>query len=62
MVDDNATNRRILEETLKHWGLQPTCVDGGAAALAVLAAAEAAGEAFPLILTDQQMPEWTVLR
>ena len=25
MVDDNATNRRILEEVLQNWGLKPDC-------------------------------------
>ena len=57
VVDDNATNRRILEETLRGWGMRPTAVDGGAAALAELKRATAAGEAYPLVLLDAQMPE-----
>jgi two-component system sensor histidine kinase/response regulator len=57
VVDDNATNRRILEETLRRWGLMPICVDGGAGALAALSATKATGESFHLILTDEQMPE-----
>jgi len=57
VVDDNATNRRILEETLRAWGMRPTVVDGGAAALAELKRATAAGEAYPLVLLDAQMPE-----
>src|SRR6185503_9901627 len=33
VVDDNATNRRILEEMLKSWHLQPFVTDGGIGAL-----------------------------
>jgi two-component system sensor histidine kinase/response regulator len=57
VVDDNATNRRILEETLLGWGLQPTVVDGGVAALHALEHAAAEGEPFPLALVDFQMPD-----
>jgi signal transduction histidine kinase/CheY-like chemotaxis protein len=57
IVDDNLTNRRILEEVLAGWGLRPKAVDGGAAALAVLEEAAAAGEPYPLILLDGHMPE-----
>ena len=56
VVDDNATNRRILEETLRAWGMRPTVVDGAAAALAELRRATEAGEAYPLVLLDAQMP------
>ena len=34
VVDDNATNRRILREMLTHWGMQPTVVDPAPTALA----------------------------
>ena len=36
VVDDNATNRLVLCETLQSWGIKPTSVDSGAAALALL--------------------------
>jgi PAS domain S-box-containing protein len=57
VVDDNATNRRILEEMLAHWGLRPTAVDGGREALAALERAHQAGQPFRLVLLDARMPE-----
>ncbi|MFY9584917.1 MAG: MHYT domain-containing protein [Candidatus Acidiferrales bacterium] len=56
VVDDNATNRLILEEMLKSWRMRPTSVEGGHEALAVLEQARTAGRTFPLILLDAQMP------
>jgi PAS domain S-box-containing protein len=57
VVDDNATNRRILEEMLDRWGMRPTLARGGAEALALLEHAATAGTAFPLVLLDAHMPE-----
>ena len=57
VVDDNATNRRILVELLSHWQMQPVAVANGAAALAALYQARAAGTPFPLVLLDAHMPE-----
>jgi two-component system sensor histidine kinase/response regulator len=57
VVDDNATNRRILEEILTGWGMRPTLVDGGLAAIGALDRALAAGNPFPLALIDFQMPD-----
>ena len=56
VVDDNATNRRILEEMLLRWGMRPTSVPSGPAALAALKAASEEGEPFPLTLLDVNMP------
>ncbi|MBV9122500.1 MAG: response regulator [Planctomycetes bacterium] len=56
VVDDNATNRRILEELLSNWGLKPTVVDGGPAALAALERAHQTRTPFGLVLLDGQMP------
>jgi len=39
IVDDNATNRRILEECLRNWRMRPTAVADGRTALAALAQA-----------------------
>jgi PAS domain S-box-containing protein len=57
VVDDNATNRRILEEVLTNWGMRPTAVDGARAALAAMERARAVAEPFALVLTDGMMPE-----
>jgi signal transduction histidine kinase/CheY-like chemotaxis protein len=56
VVDDNATNCRILHEMLRHLQLQPTIVNDGYAALATLEQARATGTPFPLVLLDAQMP------
>jgi len=57
IVDDNATNRRMLERTLDRWKMRPTSVEGGAAALKSLHEARVAGRPFRLILLDAMMPE-----
>ena len=57
VVDDNATNRRILQEMLGNWGMEPTVVEGGREALAALEQARAAGKPFSLVLLDAMMPE-----
>jgi PAS domain S-box-containing protein len=57
VVDDNATNRRILDDILRGWGMEPTVVDGGAAALHALENGIAKGKPFPLALIDFQMPD-----
>ncbi len=36
IVDDKATNRRILEQLTKKWGMAPTLLDGGAAVVALV--------------------------
>ena len=56
VVDDNATNRRILEEILRNWRMKPTSVENGREALALMEKANAEGKSFPLILLDAQMP------
>jgi two-component system sensor histidine kinase/response regulator len=56
VVDDNATNRRILEEQLTNWGMRPTLVDSGTAALAELQKAADAHTPFPLVILDAHMP------
>ena len=57
IVDDNATNRRILEEMLTNWRMKPVSVDSARAALAALTEAARADEPFRLVLSDALMPE-----
>jgi len=57
VVDDNATNRVILEEILLNWHMKPTSVDSGLGAMTALVQAAGAGNAFPLVLLDAMMPE-----
>ena len=57
IVDDNATNRRILEEVFMNWRMHPLAVDGGAAALAELERASRANRSFAVVLLDGHMPD-----
>ena len=56
VVDDNRTNRRILEGMLRRWEMKSGSVEGGEEALAELSAARAAGDGYGLIVTDMHMP------
>jgi len=53
IVDDNATNRRILTGFANGWGMSARAAASGAEALACLAA----GEEFDAAVLDLQMPE-----
>jgi len=57
LVDDNRTNRRILEGMLGRWEMKTTSVEDGEAALRHLSAARDAREPYGLILTDMHMPK-----
>ena len=57
VVDDNETNRLILEEMLRNWNMKPTVVGGGQAALVEMGKAVGAGEPFQLALLDGMMPQ-----
>ena len=56
IVDDNPTNRRILEEMLHAKGMKAVAVETGKEALATLEQARAAGCPYPLAILDFQMP------
>ncbi|MFN4143938.1 response regulator [Aestuariivirga sp.] len=55
LVDDNATNRRVLQLHLESFGMEPSLAPDGAAALALIRE----GGVPDLIILDMQMPELT---
>jgi PAS domain S-box-containing protein len=57
VIDGNATNRRMLETTLRSWRMLPETVSGGIAALHRMQQACAERKAFPLVLVDDNMPD-----
>ncbi|HYT73615.1 MAG TPA: response regulator, partial [Vicinamibacterales bacterium] len=56
VVDDNETNRRVLEGMLRRFQMHPALAESGEAALAALHAAREAGRPFPVVLLDVHMP------
>ncbi|MDA1052562.1 MAG: response regulator [Planctomycetota bacterium] len=56
VVDDNATNRRILVEMLTNWGLAVVSASNGIDALLQARQAKRDNNAFQLLLTDINMP------
>src|SRR5258708_26160471 len=57
VVDDNATNRHILQEWLRGWQMDPAAVGDGVAAMGALWDAASVGRPYPLVLLDARMPE-----
>jgi signal transduction histidine kinase/CheY-like chemotaxis protein len=57
VVDDNATNRRILHDILAHWHMKPVANETGNEALTTLKQAQGAGTPFPLVIVDRNMPD-----
>ncbi len=57
VVDDNATNREVLEESLRAWGVRTTAATGGAEAIVLLRSRADAGDPFALAIVDHHMPE-----
>ena len=57
IVDDNRTNRRILEGMLKRWDMKSTSVEDGEEALVQLSSAQNVGDPYALVLTDMHMPK-----
>jgi PAS domain S-box-containing protein len=57
IVDDNATNRHILEEWLRGWRMKPAAVGDGLTALDALWHGAACGLRYALVLLDAHMPD-----
>src|SRR5215467_9779240 len=55
VVDDNASNRRILKEILTNWHMKPTLANSGPEALNALARGKLTN-GFALVLVDVHMP------
>ncbi len=64
VVDDNATNRRIMGEMLERWQIKPVLAASGSEALKLLQEATQSATSFALLLTDAHMPGmdgWTLV-
>jgi CheY-like chemotaxis protein len=57
IVDDNATNRRILADLARIWGMIASTAEGGPDALSQMHQAYQAGHPFRLLVTNVHMPE-----
>ena len=57
VVDDNDTNRRILEMILQQWGMEPVCVSSGYEGLSALDGTRDTRKAFSVALIDYMMPK-----
>jgi two-component system, sensor histidine kinase and response regulator len=56
VVDDNQTNREILQQQIEAWHMRVTCARSGEEALELLAEAARAGSRFALTILDMRMP------
>jgi PAS domain S-box-containing protein len=56
IVDDNATNRIVLRETLTQWHMRADEAEGGTQAIELLQTAKNAKHPYRLVLLDRQMP------
>ncbi len=57
IVDDNATNRRILFDMLTNWGMKPSLATGAREGFGHLQDAARRGRPFRIVLLDVNMPE-----
>ncbi|MGH9431984.1 MAG: response regulator, partial [Terriglobia bacterium] len=57
VVDDNTTNRKVLEDTLRQWGAQVQVECSAALAFRTLQKEHDQGNRFDVVLTDANMPD-----
>jgi signal transduction histidine kinase/CheY-like chemotaxis protein len=57
VVDDNFTNRRILQQMLLRWEMQADIAESGVAAITKLYEAMDKGQPYPLVISDRHMPQ-----
>ncbi|HSB08356.1 MAG TPA: response regulator [Blastocatellia bacterium] len=57
IVDDNATNRKLVHHQITSWGMRNGSAENGRDALAILRQEAAAGDPYYMAILDMQMPE-----
>ncbi len=57
IVDDNATNLKLLDHLCARWRMRHACADDAATAMVTLRHAVADGAPFDLVILDHHMPE-----
>jgi two-component system, sensor histidine kinase and response regulator len=57
LVDDNATNRKILHYQVSCWGMRDSVASSGPGALRLLRSGAAKGDPFVVAILDMHMPE-----
>jgi PAS domain S-box-containing protein len=57
IIDDNATNRKLVHHQVTSWGMRNGTAENGAQALAILRREAAAGDPYRIAILDMQMPE-----
>jgi signal transduction histidine kinase/DNA-binding response OmpR family regulator len=58
ILDDNTTNRILLQKMITSWGLVPTMTAGGKEAIDCFNKAFDSGTPYPLMILDMQAPEF----
>lgn len=56
VIDDNETNRLILQRLLKSWGMTVVSAETGQSGIRLLRSAQASGAPFSLVILDYHMP------